>query len=66
MALTDIDIMASSVGPQNICIAYILKDGGGKDGVRNLFDIINGPSKSNETMAELLVEQARDLPFMNQ
>lgn len=66
MALTDIDIMASSVGPQNLCIAYVLKNGGGKDGIRNLFDLLNGPSESNEIMAELLMEQAKDFPFMNQ
>lgn len=65
MGLTDLDIIASSVGPQNLCIAYILKNGGGKAGIRNLFDMLNGPSESNDIMAELLVEQAKDLPFMN-
>ena len=65
MGLTDLDILASSVGPQNLCIAYILKSGGGKAGICNLFDMINGPSESNDIMAELLVEQSKDLPFMN-
>lgn len=66
MGLTDLDIIASSVGPQNICIAYIMKNGGGKAGIRNLFDMLNGPSESNDIIAELLVEQAKDLSFMNQ
>ena len=66
MGLTDLDIIASSVGPQNLCIAYILKIGGGKAGIRYIFDILNGPSESNDIMAGLLVEQAQDLPFMNQ
>lgn len=66
MGLTDLDIMASSVGPQNICIAYTLKNGGGKAGIRNLFDILNGPSESNVMMAEFILGQAKDLPFMNQ
>ena len=66
MGLTDLDIIASSVAPQNICIAYIMKNGGGKAGIRNLFDMLNGPSESNDIIAELLVEQAKDLPFMNQ
>lgn len=66
MGLTDLDIIASSVGPQNLCIAYILKNGGGKAGIRKFFDILNGPSESNAIMAELLVEQAKDLSFMNQ
>lgn len=66
MGVTDLDIMASSVGPQNLCIAYILKTGGGKEGLRHLFDTLNGPSESNDIMARLLVEQAQNLPFMNQ
>lgn len=65
MGLTDLDIIASSVGPQNLCIAYILKSGGGKAGIRKLFDMLNGPSESNDIMAELLVEQTKDLSFMN-
>lgn len=65
MGLTDLDIMTSTVGPQNLCIAYILKTGGGKAGICNLFDNLNGHSESNEIMAELLVEQADDFPFMN-
>ena len=66
MGLTDLDIIASSVGPQNLCIAYILKSGYGKAGIRKLFDLLNGPSESNGIMAEALMEQAKDLPFMNQ
>ncbi len=66
IGLTDLDIIASSIAPQDICIACILKRGGGKAGIRMLFDELNGPSESNEMMAEFLVEQAKDLPFMNQ
>ncbi len=66
IGLTDLDIISSSLGPQDLCIAYILKNGGGKAGIRNLFDVLNGPSESNEMMAEMLIQQAVDLPFMNQ
>jgi hypothetical protein len=31
-----------------------------------MLDELNGPSESNEYMAEFLVEQSKDLPFMNQ
>ena len=66
MGLTDLDIISSSLGPQDLCITYILKTGGGKNGIRSLFDTLHGPSESNEMLAELLLEQAQDLPFMNQ
>ena len=66
IGLTDLDIISSSLGPQDICIAYILKSGGGKLGIKYLLDELNGVSESNEMMAELLLDQARNLPFMNQ
>ena len=66
MGLTDLDIVASSIGPQNLCIAYILKNGGGKIGIVRLFNKLLGESESNEMMAESLMEQAQSLPFMNQ
>ena len=66
IGLTDLDILASSEAPQNLCTAYILKNGGGKIGLKLMLDELNGPSESNEYMAEFLVEQSKDLPFMNQ
>ena len=65
MGLTDLDIISSSVGPQDLCIAYILRSGAGKVGLKFLFDELNGESESNETMAEFLLEETKDLPFMN-
>lgn len=66
IGLTDLDIIASSLGPQDLCIAWILKAGGGKVGIHRLLDELNGPSPANETLAEFLLEQAQNLPFMNQ
>ena len=66
IGLTDLDIISSSLGPQDLCIAYLLKSGAGKAGVRYLFEMLNGPSESNEMLAEMLMDQAQDLPFMNQ
>ena len=66
IGLTDLDIISSSLGPQDLCIAYILKNGGGKMGIRYLLDELNGVSESNDAMAEMLVKQARNIQFMNQ
>ena len=32
----------------------------------DMLDILNGPSAGNDAMAGLLIEQSKDLPFMNQ
>jgi ppGpp synthetase/RelA/SpoT-type nucleotidyltranferase len=66
IGLTDIDIVSSSVAPQNLCTAYILKNGGGRIGLKLMLDMLNGPSEGNEAMASFLLEQTKGLPFMNQ
>ena len=65
MGITDLDILSSSVAPQNLCTAYILKNGGGRAGLKLMLDTLNGPSEGNEFMADYLLEQTKDLPFMN-
>ena len=66
IGLTDLDIISSSLGPQDLCIAYIMKNGGGKAGIRHMLEILSGPSQGNEMMAEMMAGQAAGLPFMNQ
>ncbi len=66
IGLTDIDIVSSSIGHQDLCIAYIIKSGWGKAGLKLMLDALNGPSESNESMAEFLEEETKGLPFMNQ
>ena len=61
---TDIDIIADTVGIQNICIVQIVKSGGGIAGLCNMFDIINGSSPNNASMANLIMEQVSRLSFM--
>jgi ppGpp synthetase/RelA/SpoT-type nucleotidyltranferase len=65
ISLTDLDILASSVGPQYLCIAYLLKRGSGRAGIRLMLDALNGESESNDMMAEYIVEQAKGLSFMH-
>ena len=65
MGVTDLDILSSSVAPQNLCTAFILKNGGGRAGLKLMLDALNGPSEGNGFMADYLLEQSKDLPFMN-
>ena len=61
---TDLDIISSAVGLQNICIVCILSTGGGKIGLERLFDALNGHNSQNAALAEITFEQASNLPFM--
>ena len=61
---TDLDIISSAVGLQNICIVCILSQGGGKIGLLRLFDALNGHNSHNEELAELTFNQATSLHFM--
>ncbi len=62
---TDLDILASSIGLQNLCIVAVLTKGGGKIGLKYLFDIVNGENDSNILLADITYNQAKDLPFVN-
>ena len=61
---TDLDIISSSIGLQNVCIVCILSKGGGMIGLERLFDTLNGQNAQNATLASMTYEQARTLPFM--
>ena len=61
---TDLDIISSAVGLQNICIVCILSSGGGKIGLERLFDALNGHNSQNGALAEMTYKQAKNLPFM--
>lgn len=61
---TDLDIISSAVGLQNICIVCILRTGGGKIGLERLFDALNGHNSQNTALAEMTYSQALNLPFM--
>ena len=58
---TDLDIVSSAIGLQNICIVCILSTGGGKIGLERLFDELNGHNSQNTALAELTYEQAKIL-----
>ena len=62
---TDIDIIASTVGLQDLLFVTALKNGGGKQALVHIFDELNGPSPHNKALADLVYDQACNLEFMN-
>lgn len=64
-AATDIDIVASTVGLQNLLFVAALKNGGGRAALRHIFDVLNGQSEHNAHLADIVFAQASKLPFMS-
>ena len=58
---TDLDIISSAVGVQNLCIVYVIANGGGKIGLVHLFDTINGHNTQNEEIAEVTYNLAKSM-----
>lgn len=65
LAATDLDIMSESIGLQNLCLVYVLKQGGSRSDLKFIYDTINGKQESNNILAETIMEQAASLPFMH-
>jgi hypothetical protein len=64
LAITDLDILSSNTALQYLCLVYVLKHDGGRDGLKSLYDLINGESDANGIVADMMMEQAKTLPFM--
>ncbi len=64
LAVTDLDILSSSTALQYLCIVHVLKNDGGRKGLKEFYDVINGQNDSNEILAEMTLEQAKTLEFM--
>lgn len=65
LAVTDLDILSETIGIQNLCLVYVLKQGGGLFGVKSVLDAINGGQADNAILAENVLRQALLLPFMH-
>ena len=63
LAVTDLDILSESVGLQYLCLVYVLKHDGGRDGLKFVYDTINGESDANSILADMMLEQAKTMPF---
>lgn len=64
LAITDLDILSSSAALQYLCLVFVLKHDGGREGLKSVYDTINGKSDANGMLADMMLEQAATLPFM--
>lgn len=64
LASTDIDIVASTIALQDMLIVHAMKAGQGKEGLRHIYDVLNGESEHNEQLAGYAYKQASALSFM--
>jgi hypothetical protein len=64
LAITDLDILSSSAALQYLCLVYVLKHNGGREALKSIYDAINGEYDSNGMLADVILEQAKTLPFM--
>ena len=63
-ATTDLDIFSSGTALLNLCLVHVLKHGGGREGLKSVFDTIKGEDDANGSLADMILEQAATLPFM--
>ena len=64
LAVTDLDLLSSNTALQYLCLVYVLKHDDGRDGLKRLYDLINGENDANVIAADIMMEQASTLPFM--
>jgi len=64
LAVTDLDILSSSTALQHLCLVHVLKNDGGRKGLKFVYDTINGENDANEMLAEMMLDQAKTLSFM--
>ena len=66
LAVTDLDILSSSTALQYLCVVYVLKNYGGRKDLKFIYDTINGKNDANEILADMILEQAKSLAFMQE
>ena len=65
LAVTDLDILSETVGLQYLCLVHVIKQGGGRVGLKYIYDTIIGKNDNNQILADMLLEQAKTLSFMS-
>jgi ppGpp synthetase/RelA/SpoT-type nucleotidyltranferase len=64
LAITDLNILSASAALEYLCVVYVLKHDGGREGVKAFYDAVNGENDTNGMLADMMLEQAETLPFM--
>lgn len=64
LAITDLDILSETVGLQYLCLVFAIKQGGGRIGLKQIYDTIYGTSDANLVLADMILEQAKALNFL--
>ena len=59
LAVTDLDILASSTALQYLCLAYTLKQDGGREGLIFVYDTLNGQNDYSGYLADMTLERAQ-------
>lgn len=57
LAVTDLDILSETVGLQNLCVVYALKNGGSSEDVKLIYDTLYGANESNTLLADAMTKQ---------
>lgn len=63
---TDIDIMSSMIGLQNLCFVYLVNNGKGAGEITSVLDVVNGKSNYNFDTAARIFKAVSSLPFIKQ
>ena len=63
LAVTDLDILSETVGIQNLCFVKMLKNGGGRIGLKFIYDTLYGVHDVNGMLADEVLRQASKLRF---
>lgn len=60
LGTTDLEVLSSNIGIQNLCIVYIMANGGGESDLRKFFAAIQGENeKRNEGSAKRTIKQVK-------
>ena len=62
---TDLDILSESIGPQNLCYVYVLRQGGGLMGLSQVIEWLRGPDPENIALAKELIKMSQTFTLIS-